>query len=232
MPARTGEQFVKGLQRNRMRLYLDGRQVQDITQEPTFQGSLTALTQLYDLQHDPRYREFMLYPSPSSGDVVSRSFQIPYSHEDLVLKRQALKLRTDHSFGFMGRSMDFMNLFVMGWWLDNDNFARRGTQFGENAVRYYEYVRENDLFLTHVLGTPQTDRSKTSAEQEDPYLHLGRVGETSEGIIVRGAKMLGTLAPLADEIVSIQFGGVAAGDRSEERRVGKECRSRWSPYHS
>ena len=23
----------------------------------------------------------------------------------------------------------------------------------------------------------------------------------------------------------------AAGERSEERRVGKECRSRWSPYH-
>src|SRR3712207_8483145 len=23
----------------------------------------------------------------------------------------------------------------------------------------------------------------------------------------------------------------AAGHRSEERRVGKECRSRWSPYH-
>src|SRR5260221_5644711 len=26
-------------------------------------------------------------------------------------------------------------------------------------------------------------------------------------------------------------GGQAAGYRSEERRVGKECRSRWSPYH-
>ena len=24
---------------------------------------------------------------------------------------------------------------------------------------------------------------------------------------------------------------VAAAQRSEERRVGKECRSRWSPYH-
>ena len=23
----------------------------------------------------------------------------------------------------------------------------------------------------------------------------------------------------------------AKSDRSEERRVGKECRSRWSPYH-
>ena len=24
---------------------------------------------------------------------------------------------------------------------------------------------------------------------------------------------------------------ICLGDRSEERRVGKECRSRWSPYH-
>ena len=28
------------------------------------------------------------------------------------------------------------------------------------------------------------------------------------------------------------YGSVAAAaGRSEERRVGKECRSRWSPYH-
>ena len=27
-------------------------------------------------------------------------------------------------------------------------------------------------------------------------------------------------------------GGIFGGEkRSEERRVGKECRSRWSPYH-
>ena len=27
------------------------------------------------------------------------------------------------------------------------------------------------------------------------------------------------------------LGVVAGSSRSEERRVGKECRSRWSPYH-
>ena len=27
------------------------------------------------------------------------------------------------------------------------------------------------------------------------------------------------------------LGGFMARSRSEERRVGKECRSRWSPYH-
>ena len=52
-------------------------------------------------------------------------------------------------------------------------------------------------------------------------------------------------APITDEKVSDEaqarrrqpltvktaFRGTAFGDRSEERRVGKECRSRWSPYH-
>ena len=37
-------------------------------------------------------------------------------------------------------------------------------------------------------------------------------------------------------IVLVLFGGrkipeLMKGMRSEERRVGKECRSRWSPYH-
>ena len=36
-------------------------------------------------------------------------------------------------------------------------------------------------------------------------------------------------------IDATEVGGYCAsffrGDRSEERRVGKECRSRWSPYH-
>ena len=32
--------------------------------------------------------------------------------------------------------------------------------------------------------------------------------------------------------VSKVINGIPVGDeRSEERRVGKECRSRWSPYH-
>ena len=29
----------------------------------------------------------------------------------------------------------------------------------------------------------------------------------------------------------VYYGPGLGGKRSEERRVGKECRSRWSPYH-
>ena len=44
----------------------------------------------------------------------------------------------------------------------------------------------------------------------------------------------GSVATLALEAVPnpLEFGIVIIdADRSEERRVGKECRSRWSPYH-
>ena len=33
------------------------------------------------------------------------------------------------------------------------------------------------------------------------------------------------------EETQTQFGTIEGALRSEERRVGKECRSRWSPYH-
>ena len=39
------------------------------------------------------------------------------------------------------------------------------------------------------------------------------------------------LALLADDLVLLDSGIDSLCLRSEERRVGKECRSRWSPYH-
>src|SRR2546427_12747847 len=44
-----------------------------------------------------------------------------------------------------------------------------------------------------------------------------QISNTPKDLIVRWARDSGTIKP--------------AAIRSEERRVGKECRSRWSPYH-
>ena len=212
MPARSGREYLESIRKQAPSVYLGGRRIGDVTAEPVFQEPLRAIAEQYDMQLDPAYREVMTYPSPTTGQPVSTSFLVPRSREELVKKRQHFKLRADHNFGFMGRSPDFMNQFVTGWHLTADRFARAGARFGENATRYYEHVREHDLFLTHMLINPQIDRSKTSAEQEDPFLHLGRVRETSDGIVVQGAKMLGTMAPLTEEVAVIPFGGVPPGD--------------------
>jgi anthranilate 3-monooxygenase (FAD) / 4-hydroxyphenylacetate 3-monooxygenase len=212
MPARSGQEYVDSLKKRAPRVFLGGRRVIDVTAEPIFAEPIRAIAEQYDMQLDPAYRDVMTYPSPTTAEPVSTSFLVPRTREDLVKKRKHFKLRADHNFGFLGRAPDFMNQFVTGWHLMADRFARAGARFGDNATRYYEHVREGDLFLTHMLINPQIDRSKTSAQQEDPFLHLGRVGATADGVIVRGAKMLGTMAPITEEVAVIPFGGVPPGD--------------------
>src|SRR5712664_2679196 len=45
-----------------------------------------------------------------------------------------------------------------------------------------------------------------------------------------GAVITLQVGSLTQQLGAESFTGAASG-RSEERRVGKECRSRWSPYH-
>ena len=165
MPARSGQAYIESLRKNAPCVYLGGRRVADVTAEPIFQEPIRAIAEQYDMQLDPAYRDIMTYASPSTGEPVSTSFLVPRTREDLVKKRKHFKLRADHNFGFMGRAPDFMNQFVTGWHLMADRFARKENRFGENATRYYELIRERDLFLTHMLINPQIDRSKTSAQQ-------------------------------------------------------------------
>ena len=48
-------------------------------------------------------------------------------------------------------------------------------------------------------------------------------GDNNIGTGLQGIDLL-----TEEDTVLVFFG---KGQRSEERRVGKECRSRWSPYH-
>src|SRR3712207_1458531 len=62
-----------------------------------------------------------------------------------------------------------------------------------------------------------------------------RTRETAETV----AAAVGVPVELDDDLAELDFGDLEgltldealAAHRSEERRVGKECRSRWSPYH-
>ena len=54
-------------------------------------------------------------------------------------------------------------------------------------------------------------------------------------LLVTGPKQVGKTTMLQKLMEGTERGYVTLDDlnerRSEERRVGKECRSRWSPYH-
>jgi 4-hydroxyphenylacetate 3-monooxygenase len=66
--------------------------------------------------------------------------------------------------------------------------------------RYYRHIAENDLVLTHALVNLQRSRDITGMFNLQEGTALQVVKESSAGLTVRGARVLATLGPLADEI--------------------------------
>jgi 4-hydroxyphenylacetate 3-monooxygenase oxygenase component len=199
MPVRTGKEYLDGLKDDR-EIWLGDERVADVTTHPALRRGAETLAQLYDLQHITEIHDLMTYTSPSSGEAVGRSFQPPYSIDDLVARRRMMKVWADATYGLMGRTPDFLNVTMMIFAMRRDFFAQGGEQYADHVVRYYEHVRERDLCLTHTLINPQIDRSKPASQQVDADLTMRKVGENAAGIIVRGARMLATLAPYSDEL--------------------------------
>ncbi len=195
MGARTGREYIEGLRDNR-RVYVSGELVRDVTQYPPFQGVIRTLADLYDRQHDPTYKAALTTPSPTSGKPVSTSFVLAKTWEEMAQRISGERLRCEFTYGLMGRLPDFMNAFVTDMAAIRSLLGRQRPEFGENAWRYYELCRENDWCLTHTLVDPQVDRSQ-GVEAQDA---LRIVKETDAGLIVRGARMLSTLAPVSDEL--------------------------------
>ena len=70
---------------------------------------------------------------------------------------------------------------------------------------------------------PQVDRSKPEAEAGAGEVALHKVGETAAGIVVRGARMLATLAPFADEL-SVYPGCPLRPQDTATTRSASRCR--------
>ena len=214
MAIRTGAQYIEGLRRHPREVWIQGQRVDDVASHPAFAKPAAHIAKLYDMQHDPAHHDTLTYVSPSTGARVGTAFMMSRSHADLVKRRQAFQLWAESSFGLLGRSPDFLNTTVMAFAESPGVFQEMGSRFAENIRRYYEHVREHDLFLTHALITPQTDRSQGSKDQADPFLHMGVVRETEQGLVMRGARMLATHGPIADEVIVYHLPGIKAGEEA------------------
>jgi 4-hydroxyphenylacetate 3-monooxygenase len=195
--ARTAAQVLERLRTSPPNLWYDGKPVEDPTTHPAMRHGVESLAELYDLQW--KHPEETLYDSPS-GAKVSRTFLIPHTSGELHSITHAMKLRADSNFGMMGRAPDYLNRAIAGYASGAAYLSEADPRFGDNAVRYYEYLRENDLCLTHTLITPQANRSVNTAKQADPFLAARVKEETSAGIVIQGCRMLATL-PVADELM-------------------------------
>jgi len=197
---KDGVRHIESLRDGRA-LYLDGARIADHTVHPAFRNAVRTAGSLYDLQAKPEMSALMTFESPTSGDLVSRIWQLPTSAAELVARRSALEAIAMQSCGMLGRSPDHVGSALAGMYMGMDLFERHGAARAAALRDYFVYARDNDLYLTYVIISPQADRSKGAGEQATEFLACGVCDEDAEGIVLKGAKMLGTAVPLANEVM-------------------------------
>jgi len=196
---RSGDKYVQGLRDGRVVL-LDGEQVADVTTHPAFCAAIRTVAQLYDLAHDPANRDVMTYPSPRDGRQINKAWLVPRSREDLVARRRTVKFWADASYGLLGRSPDHVASFFAGFAGAAAFYARGGQHFADNLSRFAAKAADEDLYVSYVIVHPTIDRAKPAHQQCEPYLYAGVTAERDNGIVIRGAQMLGTGSVMSDYI--------------------------------
>src|SRR6266498_3578212 len=86
------------------------------------------------------------------------------------------------------------------------------------------------LGYDHLPGATVTRYCSSSLQTTRMAFHAIKAGE-GDVFISAGVECVSRYARGNSDGLPTEAQALVGGDRSEERRVGKECRSRWSPYH-
>ena len=108
------------------------------------------------------------------------------------------------------------------WYANNRDFA--GMLAEDVKVRCYLKEKLKNAAVSRILIERPAKSARITIYSARPGVVIGKKGEDIEKLKKDLAEKLGV--PVAVNIEEVR-----KVLRSEERRVGKECRSRWSPYH-
>jgi 4-hydroxyphenylacetate 3-monooxygenase len=198
MQCKTGAEHIQALKDGRA-VFIDGQLVDDVTTHPAYRNAVASAAALYDYQARPENLELMTFAPEGSPRRVNRCWQMPRTYRHLVARREAVQAWAQLSYGFMGRSPDHVASTLIGQRMGIEIFRKHGPARAHALADYVDYATRNDLFLTYVIVNPQADRSKPWGEQPEELV-AQIVDEDTVGLTIRGAKMLGTGAVLANEV--------------------------------
>ena len=182
--ARRGAQVLDRLREYPPNIWYRGEEVRDVTSHPAFRGGVGTLARLYDLQWEQA--EQMLFDSPSrpQGRALVHAARDARGTLEHLRRHEGLGGPYPRHDGPGSRLHQSRDVRLRGGRRLPDEADPR---FGANAIRYHEYLRENDLCLTHTLIPPQANRAVNSASQADPFLAARVKEETDAGIVIRDA---------------------------------------------
>ena len=180
-------------------VYIGAERVDDVTRHPAFRNGAQTIADLYDLKADPVRRELFSYEE--NGEQFGLPWLRCRNRADLARRMRCMKAIADATYGLIGRSPDHVAGLITGLAMNSALLDRLTPGFGDNLIRYYEFARRNDLYLSFAVTPPSGIRSReiyAGEMRDDPTLQV--VAEDDGGVIVSGMKMLATGAVFADEV--------------------------------
>jgi 4-hydroxyphenylacetate 3-monooxygenase len=205
---KTGAQHIASLRDGRQ-VFLDGALVADVTTHPAFCGAVRSAARLYD--HQAANPEAMTFDI-GGGRRASLAWLMPRSAEEFARRREALAAWARLSAGFLGRGPDHVASCLIGQVMGIEVFERHGPARAAALRDYVAEATRQDWFVSYVIINPQADRSKPWGAQAEPDLVARIVDEDAGGLTIRGAKMLGTSAILANEVLVANLQPLRAGE--------------------
>ncbi|MFD5699455.1 4-hydroxyphenylacetate 3-hydroxylase family protein [Streptomyces lasiicapitis] len=187
----TGDEYLESLRDGRA-VHVDGERVKDVTRHPAFRNAARSIARLYDALHDPATADVLTGLDPDTGIRTHHFFKPSRSPADLVRAREAITTWARMSYGFLGRTPEYKAAFMAGLGVSADYYG----PFAANATAWYERFASKALHLNHVIINPPVDRKRAIHDMEDVFVHAVR--ETDAGVVVSGAKMLGTGSALTN----------------------------------
>jgi 4-hydroxyphenylacetate 3-monooxygenase len=199
-----GEQFTNSLADGR-HVWLEGKKVEHIDSHPAFQGTLSTIKRLFNMLDEPGIQEQIGFVPPGKDRHAHASFLVPYSQEDLAKRSFSFTHWSQETHGMMSRLSDYGRSMITGWYAAREQVGKLDAHFASKITAYYEEARDQDRFLTTAILDPQIDRSEGLEDSRiaERFLHI--VSENSEGIVVRGAKMIATGAPYTHDFIIFSF---------------------------
>jgi 4-hydroxyphenylacetate 3-monooxygenase len=196
---KTGADHLRALRDGRT-IMLDGEVITEHVSHPAFRKVIETGAALYDYSAHPDHREAMTFRSPTSGASVSRAWQLPTTYEELVARRRAIERVAAQTWGWVGRTPDHVASTLSGMFMGAELFERHGAERAGALRDYFRWARDNDVWCIYSIVPPQTDRNAGSAGRTE-FVNAGVCDEDHEGITIRGARMLATAAPMAQELL-------------------------------
>jgi 4-hydroxyphenylacetate 3-monooxygenase len=222
MSMRRGDAYVAALRDGRTVL-LDGEPVADVTTHPAFAEPIRRIAARYDQARTAAAQPVTTCLDPETGERIGAMWVKPRSAADLGVRRGVHRFWAEASYGLMGRTPDHVACVITAFATAREFFARGGSSYGDNVVRFHARAQAEDLYLSYAIVPPQIDRTKPAHQHPEPFLHPGVVKERDDGIVLRGCQAIATSAVMADWLFLSYITPLVAGDEDYAISVVLPC---------